>query len=105
METTSVRLVGGGSKNKLWRQIVADVLNKPVVIPRVEESAATGAALQAAAVFFGADIAEFVKENGSGLEPGVVVPQPRNAESYAAALQRHNLAGEALFGQPLVSSV
>lgn len=80
---------------------MADVLNKPVIIPKVAESAAVGAALQAAAVFFGAEIDAFVKENGAGAEPGVVEPEARNRESYGEALARHNAAGEALFGQPL----
>ena len=43
----AVRLVGGGSKNVLWRQVVADVLNVPVVGLIESESAALGAAIQA----------------------------------------------------------
>ena len=42
-----IRLVGGGAKSNLWRQIVADVCKLPVVIPKVGEAAAFGAALQA----------------------------------------------------------
>jgi xylulokinase len=42
-----IRLVGGGSKSKIWRQIVADILNCPVICPVVEEAGALGAALQA----------------------------------------------------------
>lgn len=41
-----IRLVGGGSKNRLWRQIVADVFQLPVLMPLEPESAALGAALQ-----------------------------------------------------------
>lgn len=105
MSTTSVRLVGGGSKNLLWRQIVADVLHKPVLIPEVEESAATGAALQAAAVFFGAKIADFVKENGAGVEQGAIEPDASNQERYSEALARHNAGGKALFSQPMQQTV
>jgi xylulokinase len=43
-----VRLIGGGAKSKLWRQITADVFGVTVVCPRATESAALGAALQAA---------------------------------------------------------
>ena len=46
-----VRLTGGGSKSHTWRQIVADVLNLPVVIPKIQEAAALGAALQALWVY------------------------------------------------------
>lgn len=43
----SVRLVGGGSRNALWRRILADVLEVPVVRLAEPESAALGAAVQA----------------------------------------------------------
>jgi xylulokinase len=43
----SVRLVGGGSRNALWRKILADVLEVPVVRLLEPESAALGAAVQA----------------------------------------------------------
>lgn len=39
-------IIGGGSKSPLWRQIVADVLNIPVSVPR-ESDASFGAALMA----------------------------------------------------------
>jgi len=42
-----IRLTGGGSKNRLWRQIAADIFNVEVVCPTVDEGAAYGAALQA----------------------------------------------------------
>ena len=42
-----IRLIGGGAKSKVWRQMVADVCNLPVVIPAISEAAAFGAAIQA----------------------------------------------------------
>ncbi len=42
----SVRLVGGGARNALWRQILADVIGTPVQALVESESAALGAALQ-----------------------------------------------------------
>ena len=42
-----IRLVGGGAKSLLWRQMVADVFNCPVVCPESSEAGAVGAALQA----------------------------------------------------------
>jgi xylulokinase len=47
LRATEVRLTGGGSRNPLWRQILADVLEVPAVRVANEEGAATGAALQA----------------------------------------------------------
>jgi xylulokinase len=43
----AVRVVGGGAKSSLWRQVLADCLEVPVVGVVEEESAAFGAALQA----------------------------------------------------------
>ena len=42
-----IRLVGGGAKSRVWRQMVADVLNTPVISPASTEAGALGAALQA----------------------------------------------------------
>lgn len=42
-----IRATGGGAKSKLWRQIMADILNAEVVTLKVAEGAAYGAALQA----------------------------------------------------------
>ncbi len=42
-----IRLVGGGAKSPLWRQITADIFNCPVVRPVAQEAGALGAALQA----------------------------------------------------------
>jgi xylulokinase len=43
-----IRLTGGGARSALWRQIAADVFGVPVVAMAQDESAALGAALQAA---------------------------------------------------------
>jgi xylulokinase len=42
-----IRLVGGGAKSPLWRQMVADTFDCTVVCPESSEAAAMGAALQA----------------------------------------------------------
>ncbi len=44
---TAATLCGGGAKSRLWRQILADVLNVSVVIPAVEEGPSLGAAILA----------------------------------------------------------
>lgn len=43
-----VRLIGGGAKSAVWRQITADVIGVDVVCPKVTDAAAFGAAIQAA---------------------------------------------------------
>ncbi len=47
LKPTQIRATGGGSKSRLWRQIMADVFNTPVVTLKVAEGAAFGAAIQA----------------------------------------------------------
>ena len=48
IKSESIRLIGGGSKSPVWRQIVADIMDTPVVCTRLAEAAALGAAIQAA---------------------------------------------------------
>jgi sugar (pentulose or hexulose) kinase len=48
LSVEAVRLVGGGARNVLWRQILADVLGVPVVRLAEPEAGALGAAVQAA---------------------------------------------------------
>jgi xylulokinase len=43
----SVRVSGGGAKSPFWRQVLADVLGKPVVTLETQEGSAYGAALLA----------------------------------------------------------
>ena len=44
-----VRITGGGARSRLWRQIIADILNVEIVTINADEGAAFGAALLAAA--------------------------------------------------------
>ncbi|GGB94170.1 xylulokinase [Marinobacterium zhoushanense] len=48
ISSREIRLIGGGAKSALWRQMVADVMDTDVVCPVVGEGAALGAAIQAA---------------------------------------------------------
>ncbi len=48
-----VYLVGGGSRSTAYRQRAADLLAQPIIVPDTDETVATGAALQAAAVVTG----------------------------------------------------
>ncbi len=54
---TEVRLTGGGAKSAVWRKILADVFNVPVVCLKIEEGAALGAALQAMWAAEGGEVA------------------------------------------------
>ncbi|WQG58018.1 xylulokinase [Pseudomonas sp. RTB3] len=48
IKSETVRLIGGGAKSAIWRQIVADVMDTPVICTEHSEAAALGAAIQAA---------------------------------------------------------
>ena len=70
-----LRVVGGGSKNRLWRRIIADAFQLPLRFPAEPESAALGGALQAAAVCAGVPVAEYVAANEPPCEEEVSNPQ------------------------------
>jgi xylulokinase len=42
-----VRSIGGGARSRLWNQIKADVLQKPIITVHTEENSALGAAILA----------------------------------------------------------
>lgn len=48
LQSQSIRLIGGGAKSPVWRQIVADIMQTPLACTREPEAAALGAAIQAA---------------------------------------------------------
>ncbi|MGJ7516432.1 xylulokinase [Pseudomonas baetica] len=48
LQSRSICLIGGGSNSPVWRQIVADIMDTPVICAEQSEAAALGAAIQAA---------------------------------------------------------
>jgi len=67
-------LVGGGARSRAYRQVLADLSGRAVLVPHGEEQVATGACVQAAAVASGvepADVADRWKlGDGDVIEPG-----------------------------------
>ncbi|WP_303854583.1 xylulokinase [Salinicola salarius] len=91
-QATQVRLVGGGAKSPVWRQIVADVLDVEVVCPEVTEAAAFGGAIQArwcddreSGVALDALCRDWVKLDESTLTR----PQPETVASYHGIYRRY----------------
>ena len=75
-------VVAGGGVNRLWQQIIADVLNLPVALGATEHGSARGAAL------LGAVAAGVIPSTTQGVPPlpadtRVMEPDPANAELYA----------------------
>lgn len=98
VEAQQLLLVGGGSGNALWRQVIADAFELPVKLPVEAESAALGAALQAAAVASGAqDVAAFVQAHPPAL--GEEVVEPKSGLEMREAFARHQHLGQLLFGR------
>jgi len=98
VEADELRLVGGGSKNGLWRQVVADVTGLAVRLPLEPESAALGGALQSLALSSDASLIGALREVDVPLEPEVIEPVESARGSYEEALARHLDRAESLFG-------
>jgi sugar (pentulose or hexulose) kinase len=87
-----VRVGGGGARSELVVQILADVLNLPVVRPQSEELSARGAALVAAV---GAQLHPSLDAAVSALVPEAprYVPDPSRVKTYDALYRRVFLRG------------
>ncbi len=82
-----VRLIGGGANSAVWRQITADILNLPVVVPEASEAAALGGALQALWCYNSlqgdaGSISALVDEHVVLDERKSCTPNPQNVEVY-----------------------
>ena len=81
-------LVGGGARSRAYRQVLADLSGRPVVVPPGPEHVATGACVQAAAVLHRRPVAEVA---AARTPPDAAVVEPRlvDTESIRA---RHRAA-------------
>ncbi|MGP4954233.1 xylulokinase [Pseudomonas helleri] len=91
LQSQAIRLVGGGSKSALWRQMVADIMNTPVVCTEQSEAAALGAAIQAAwCVSAGTETLEDLCQRCVRLESNSQThPDPTHVLAYEQAYQRY----------------
>jgi xylulokinase len=91
---TRVRVVGGGARNELWARILCDALDAELQRLDESESAALGAALQAAWIARGGSldglVQDFVRLTGPALapEPGAVRVYREAGERFRAAVER-----------------
>ncbi len=86
-----VLLIGGGARSAAYRQVVADLAGRPVVVPREDELVACGAALQAATVLLGGDVQDRAAAWGLGtgdtIEPDPAVDGAAIRAAYAEATE------------------
>ncbi|WP_413285051.1 L-fuculokinase [Vibrio sp. MA40-2] len=71
----SLVVVGGGSKNVLWNQIRANVLNMPILVVDQPETTVLGAAMYA---FYGADIFASADSAQRAMQPSYTTIHPNN---------------------------
>ena len=84
-----LRVVGGASRNALWRQVLADAFDAPLRFPAEPESAALGAAMQGAAVAGGVRVADFIRAHPPAMHAETVRPRPESVAATAEAFVRH----------------
>ena len=63
LDVKSLTLTGGGSKSRVWRQLVADMTSCPVRVPVIKEAAAFGAALHGLWCLEGGKIEDLAREH------------------------------------------
>lgn len=89
-----IRLIGGGSKSPLWRQIAADIMNLPIRVPALDEAAALGGAVQALWCLKNmngkCDIAELCAEHITLDTSKSADPIPENVAAYNTAYAEYN---------------
>lgn len=86
-----VLLIGGGARSAAYRQVVADLTGREVVVPREDELVACGAALQAATVLLGGDAQARAEAWGLGTgdttEPDPAVDGAAIRAAYADVIE------------------
>jgi xylulokinase len=93
-------LTGGGARARSYRQVLADLTGRTVWICPTTETAAAGAAVQAAAALTNAPIAEIAAAWAPALEIGAE-PQPKAAAPADAVRQAYrDAAAEAMRARP-----
>lgn len=85
-----IRLIGGGAKSPLWRQIAADVTGLPIKVPAGDEAAAMGGAIQALwcmerAAGLKTTIGELCDAHVTLVGGATAEPDPASVRAYDAA--------------------
>ena len=98
-----VRLIGGGANSAVWRQITADILNLPVVVPVTAEAAALGGALQALWCLErsegrSTDINKLIEQHVELATDKGCVPDPENVKAYEEVYSDYSRYVDALSG-------
>jgi xylulokinase len=80
MKINTFIATGGGTRNKTWTQLKADVLNKKIMVRDVKEAGCYGAALLACSAIEKIPVEQLLKHSRTANE--VFSPNPENAKFY-----------------------
>jgi xylulokinase len=94
VKVESLRIIGGGSRSPLWRQIVADVLQRDLLLPQ-HQDASLGAALLAAVGVGGYRSYAAACETQPEME--ALHPDPSSREVYSDAYSFYRSVATGLF--------
>ncbi len=85
---SSLRAAGGFAQSSLWRQMIADVFNRPITIPNQRQSSSVGAAILG---LYALQYIPSLEDNPFGLsETGCYQPNPAQAAIYQRILPVYN---------------
>jgi xylulokinase len=90
-----VLLVGGGSKSRVWAQIRADLLGRPIAVSAISDACPIGAALLAASAAGVAPDLAAAAARAAGT-PRAIEPDAANRAAYDAAYGRYRALFDAL---------
>lgn len=91
---SALRLIGGGGKSTLWRQVLADVFQLPIHMLELKSEATSWGAAVAAGVAIGQYDWSIAAERGQVVE--IVEPNQANAALYDELLAVYTASYEAL---------
>jgi xylulokinase len=96
-----LRVIGGGARSRLWRQIVADALGRPLLVPALGDASAGAALLAGVGAGWFAGPLEAARECCSVIAE--VAPDPGRAAGYADLLAIYREARDSI--APLVRAL
>ncbi|MEI6274407.1 MAG: ribulokinase [Prolixibacteraceae bacterium] len=96
-----IALGGVAKKSPFVMQVVADVINKPILVARSEQACALGSAMCAAVVGgLYSSVSEAQQAMGSGFETEFI-PNPVNAKKYELLYEKYSRLGEMIENEVL----
>ncbi|WP_101776261.1 xylulokinase [Pasteurella oralis] len=89
LSTSQIRLIGGGAKSAVWRQMIADIMNTEVVCLKEEEAAALGGAIQAMWANGEGELESLCEAFVHIDQQSVVQPNSQHVAAYEHVYQRY----------------